>query len=172
MPDINFGEWIIIAVIALVVVGPRNLPDLAHKIGGWMREARAMATDFRVGLEREISELGDVQSDLKGLASEISNPLKEIRDELGSVSGELKPLDWTGPVTDHGPTAADAAEDFKKIHGITDGAPTDAEPEISPKRSAKNEADLRDQDGLGPSVAAEPGRTESDGTEPDPGDEA
>lgn len=171
MPDINFGEWIIIAVIALVVVGPRNLPDMAHKIGGWMREARAMASDFRVGLEREISELGDVQSDIKGLASEISGPLKEIRDELGSVPGELKPLDWTGPVTEHGPTAADAAEDFKKIHGISD-APTDAEPEISPKRSAKNEADLREQDGSGAPTAAELGQIESDRAEPDPGDEA
>ncbi len=172
MPDINFGEWIIIAVIALVVVGPRNLPDLAYKIGGWMREARAMATDFRLGLEREISELGDVPSDLKGLASEISKPLKEIRDELGSVSGELKPLDWTGPVTEQGPTAADAAEDFKKIHGITDEAPTDAEPEISPKRAAKNQADLQDQDGSGTLPAAEPGRIEPAGAEPDPGGEA
>jgi sec-independent protein translocase protein TatB len=172
MPDINFGEWIIIGVIALVVVGPRNLPDLAHKIGGWMREARAMATDFRVGLEREISELDEVRSDLKGLGSELSKPLKEVRDELGSVPGELKPLDWTGPVTENGPTAADAAEDFKKIHGITDDAPADVTPEISPKRVAKNEADLRDQNGSGAAAAAEPGGTESDRTEPDPGAES
>lgn len=172
MPDINFGEWIVIAVIALVVVGPRNLPELAHKIGGWMREARAMATDFRVGLEREISELGDIQGDLKGLSAEISKPLKEIKDELGSVSNELKPLDWTGPITEQGPTPADAAEDFKKIHGISDGGPVDAAPEISAKRAAKNEADLRDENGSDALAADGPPRTEPDGTEPDPDDEA
>ena len=128
MPDINFGEWMIIALIALIVVGPRNLPDLSRKLGGWMREARAMATDFRVGLEREIAELDEVRSDLKNLGTEVSQPLMEIKDELGSVSGELKPLDWTGPVAASGPTPEDSARDFNRIHGIVDGP---NEPEVS-----------------------------------------
>ncbi|MDH5373180.1 MAG: Sec-independent protein translocase protein TatB [Acidimicrobiia bacterium] len=153
MPDINFGEWMIIALIALIVVGPRNLPDLSRKLGGWMREARAMATDFRVGLEREIAELDEVRSDLKDLGSEVSQPLMEIKDELGSVPGELKPLEWTGPVAASGPTPDDSARDFNRIHRIADG-PDAAEPSgISAKRAAKNEAE-RNRVDEGPAAVA------------------
>jgi sec-independent protein translocase protein TatB len=152
MPDINFGEWMIIALIALIVVGPRNLPDLSRKLGGWMREARAMATDFRVGLEREIAELDEVRSDLKNLGTEVSKPLTEIKDELGSVSGELKPLDWTGPVAASGPTPDDSARDFNRIHGITDGQDETETPGISAKRAAKNEAE---QNSVGEGPAAD-----------------
>lgn len=152
MPDINFGEWMIIALIALIVVGPRNLPDLSRKLGGWMREARAMATDFRVGLEREIAELDEVRSDLKNLGSEVAKPLTEIKDELGSVPGELKPLDWTGPVPPSGPTPADSARDFNRIHGIANGPDEPETPGISPKRAAKNEAERNNVDD-GPAAA-------------------
>ena len=153
MPDINFGEWMIIALIALIVVGPRNLPDLSRKLGGWMREARAMATDFRVGLEREIAELDEVRSDLKNLGTEVSQPLMEIKDELGSVSGELKPLDWTGPVAASGPTPEDSARDFNRIHGIVDGPNEPEVSGISAKRAAKNEAERNSVD-EGPAAAA------------------
>ncbi len=153
MPDINFGEWMIIALIALIVVGPRNLPDLSRKLGGWMREARAMATDFRVGLEREIAELDEVRSDLKNLGTEVSQPLMEIKDELGTVPGELKPLDWTGPVTASGPTADDSARDFNRIHGIADGQDEPEAPGISAKRAAKNEAEMNNVD-EGPDAVA------------------
>jgi len=164
MPDINFGEWMIIALIALIVVGPRNLPDLSRKLGGWMREARAMATDFRVGLEREIAELDEVRSDLKNLGTEVSQPLREIKDELGSVPGELKPLDWTGPVAATGPTPDDSARDFNRIHGIADGQEEPETPGISAKRAAKNEAELNNVD-EGPAAAvhaAEPAAGDTD----------
>ena len=117
MPDINFGEWIIIALVALIVVGPRKLPELAHKIGGWVREARAMATDFRVGLEREIADLDTVRDDIRSISEEVSRPIKEVAAELEAASDDLKPLAWTGPVTEQGPTAADAEQDFNRIHG-------------------------------------------------------
>ena len=170
MPDINFGEWMIIALIALIVVGPRNLPDLSRKLGGWMREARAMATDFRVGLEREIAELDEVRSDLKNLGTEVSQPLMEIKDELGSVPGELKPLDWTGPVAASGPTPDDSARDFNRIHGIADGQDEPETPGISAKRAAKNEAERNKVD-EGPAAVAHAATSavaDSDASEAEP----
>ncbi len=166
MPDINFGEWMIIALIALIVVGPRNLPDLSRKLGGWMREARAMATDFRVGLEREIAELDEVRSDLKNLGTEVSQPLMEIKDELGSVSGELKPLDWTGPVAASGPTPDDSVRDFNRIHGIVDGPEETETPGISAKRAAKNEAERNSID-EGPAAVANAATDSSSETDAD-----
>ena len=144
MPDINFGEWMIIALVALVVVGPRNLPDLAKKIGGWVREARSLATDFRLGLEQEIAEISEVKEGLVGLGNEIRQPLEGVRDELTDVGKELtdaapdleglnsKPLAWTGPVSEQGPTPEDAAADFERIHGVAD-APTDDDDESKPQ---------------------------------------
>lgn len=156
MPDINFGEWMILAVIALVVVGPRNLPDLSRKLGGWMREARAMATDFRVGLEREIADLDEIRADLKGIGEEVAQPLKEAKGELGSVSKDLKPLDWNGPIPSAGPTPADSAEDFKKIHGlpadedsdVDAGDGNDGEPIVEPEDSVADSSDPETDEGV------------------------
>lgn len=121
MFDINGGEWFIILLVALVVVGPRRLPELAKKAGTWLRSVRAMATDFRVGLEREIAELEEPLQSVKG---DLAQPLKSVGDEIKAVRSELKdagravtgPLEWTGPTPDRGPTPADAAADLARIN--------------------------------------------------------
>lgn len=168
--DFNFGEIVIIALVALVVVGPRNLPGLANRIGGWVREARSMANEFRLGIEREISELDDVKEELTQLGKEIADPLKEVGDELARpieeanaelsrgiteaqaelaepivdepvpddeqsakrqrmAANDLKPLAWTGPVTDRGPSPDDAAADFDRIHTLGEDLLADRPPE-------------------------------------------
>jgi sec-independent protein translocase protein TatB len=68
MFDVGFWELTIIAVVALLVLGPERLPALARTAGTWMGRARRLAMDLRRELEREV----DVRSDLRDLGGEIA----------------------------------------------------------------------------------------------------
>lgn len=55
MFEIGFQEIVVIALLALIVLGPEKLPKLAAKLGHWTGRARSMARNLRQQLESEIS---------------------------------------------------------------------------------------------------------------------
>jgi sec-independent protein translocase protein TatB len=55
MFEVGFSEILLIAVIALVVLGPKKLPKLAADIGRWVGRARAMARQLRAQLDQEVN---------------------------------------------------------------------------------------------------------------------
>ena len=57
MFDIGAMELFIIAIVALIVVGPKDLPRLLKTVGGFVRKARDLATEFRMGVETLASEV-------------------------------------------------------------------------------------------------------------------
>ena len=93
------GEVIIILILALVVLGPSRLPEVARKLGKWTAELRASAREVRRGLEAEVADLKQPIEDIK-------------RDIEGSGLGGLE---WTGPKPVSGPTPEDAMADLERI---------------------------------------------------------
>ena len=70
--SIGGPELLLILVIALLVFGPRKLPDLGRTIGRAMAEFRRASNDFRSTLEKEIdAEKQEIVSETKGLASDL-----------------------------------------------------------------------------------------------------
>jgi sec-independent protein translocase protein TatB len=55
MFEVGFTEILVIAVLALIVLGPEKLPRVAAQLGRWMGRARAMARQFREQLEEEVT---------------------------------------------------------------------------------------------------------------------
>jgi Tat protein translocase TatB subunit len=96
-------EIFVILLVALVVLGPSRLPEVARKMGGWVAELRKAAREIREGLEAEVSEV-------KELADEISAPLKEVSKEMSDAA---KFADDPGlqPTTPSPPKAPDASAD-------------------------------------------------------------
>ena len=56
MFDIGYSELLLIAIVTLLVVGPKELPNLLRSIGKWTGKARAMARHFRSGFDTMIRE--------------------------------------------------------------------------------------------------------------------
>jgi sec-independent protein translocase protein TatB len=110
---IDGGEWIVIVLVALMVLGPERLPMLSRKLGGWARELKMAAREMRTGLEAEVGDIKQVRDDLV-------QPIKEVRSSLRDVSrlaAESNPsrIPWDGPKPVSGPTPADAMADLDRI---------------------------------------------------------
>ena len=56
MFGINYSELLVIALVALVVIGPKDLPRVMRQVGRWIGKAQAMARHFRSGIDTMIRE--------------------------------------------------------------------------------------------------------------------
>ncbi|HEX8217498.1 MAG TPA: Sec-independent protein translocase protein TatB [Allosphingosinicella sp.] len=63
MFGIDSGELLIVAIVALIVIGPKDLPNVMRTVGHWVGRARGMAKHFRSGIDTMIreSELEEMQ---------------------------------------------------------------------------------------------------------------
>ncbi len=96
MFGIDSPELLVIAIVALVVIGPKELPGLLRTWGRWMAHMRGMAAEFRSHVDEMVrqSELDDVKKQLEsaqdGLDLKSLDPTKQIRDAIqdGMAEGE------------------------------------------------------------------------------------
>src|SRR5688500_14828058 len=56
MFDIGYTELLVIAIVALVVIGPKDLPRVMRTVGTWVGRARGMARHFRSGIDTMMRE--------------------------------------------------------------------------------------------------------------------
>lgn len=107
------GELIIILIVALIVLGPTRLPDIARKAGEYATELRKAAREIQRGLEAEVSDLKAASDEIKAVKDEFKKPLDDIRKGVDEVG--VSRLEWTGPKPLSGPTPADAMADLDDI---------------------------------------------------------
>lgn len=91
-PGIGAPELLILIVLALVVVGPRDLPLMMRKVGRFVGQARSMAREFQRGFDelgRE-AEMAELKKEIDALKE--SNPANALRRELQDVESELRDL--------------------------------------------------------------------------------
>ncbi|HZP19157.1 MAG TPA: Sec-independent protein translocase protein TatB [Bauldia sp.] len=92
MFDIGWSELLVIAVVAIVVIGPKDLPGALRAFGRWTGKVRRMAGDF----QRQFSEaLKEAElDDLHKLGKEVKNAVTErvnlMREETGKAVGEVR----------------------------------------------------------------------------------
>jgi sec-independent protein translocase protein TatB len=89
MLGLDFSELIIIGVVALVVVGPKELPQLLRTVGQWVAKARRMASEFQGQMNEAIreAELDDVRKSVDDLRS--LSPKALVAEHLTSVTRTL-----------------------------------------------------------------------------------
>lgn len=96
MFDIGWSEMAVIALLTLIVIGPRELPRVLRTVGQWVRKAQSLAREFQRGLD-DMAREADLE-DAKKLVDagrSIANPKKMVMDTLdptGSLGDEAKDL--------------------------------------------------------------------------------
>ncbi len=84
LPDIGGAELLVIAAVALIVVGPKDLPVLLRKLGQFVGKIRGMANEFRASFDEMArqSELDDLRREVEAMrAGQYANPVQVAVDE-------------------------------------------------------------------------------------------
>ncbi len=136
MFDIGWSELLVIAVVAIVVVGPKDLPDMLRNLGRGMKAMRRMAADFQGQFNEALreAELDDVKNEFTKLRSSARDltrlpDLQSIaRDEIKSAIEGPNP----GPVL---PAALPEAQLPEMREPVIDAAPAPID-DVPAKRKA------------------------------------
>jgi sec-independent protein translocase protein TatB len=159
MFDIAWSEFLVVAVVALVVVGPRDLPALLRTVGKTVASLRRMASEFQGQFNEAMreAELDDLKNQVTGLKNSASkmvgaSPFQIARDEIKNALID-KPRTTPSALAGEGP-AADVAE--RTPSALAPPAPEIAPVEdVAPPREAEFAAAPERR-------AAEAGRVEPD----------
>ena len=143
MFGIDSSELLVIALVALVVIGPKDLPRVMRTIGNWVGKARGMAGHFRAGVDNMIreSELADMEKKWK---AENERIMREHPAPLpGPAPAPAEEEKWPEPVMDELPPPANtlaapakAPARRPKAPPRGGGPPRRAAPPIPPPRPA------------------------------------
>jgi sec-independent protein translocase protein TatB len=94
--DIGWPELLLIGVVALVVIGPKDLPRALRVAGFWVRKARTLSREFQSSIDQMIreAELDEVRQDLKKVAEfDVGREIRQTVDPTGDLAESIKPPD-------------------------------------------------------------------------------
>ena len=128
MLDLGWTELLVIGIVALIVVGPKDLPVLFRNVGRWIGRMKGMAREFSTAMNQAADEAGvkDIQKSLKSA----TNPMKSAMDGVKDATSSLGKMDFD---PDSEKLSAERAEQAKKIKASTARA--------AAERKAKEAAD-------------------------------
>lgn len=91
---VGLPEIILIMVLALIVVGPQRLPELAAQLARLVRQARRYAGQVTSQLKGELGDVTqdyeDLRQELRQLRQELTQQAKPLQDELDAARADLK----------------------------------------------------------------------------------
>jgi len=104
LPEIGMSELVVIAIVALIVVGPKDLPVLLRRFGQFMAKLRGMASEFRASFDEMArqSELDDLRKEVEAMRRgqfgdvnvgdhEMRSTVSEIEQSMADVGVQLHP---------------------------------------------------------------------------------
>jgi sec-independent protein translocase protein TatB len=140
MFDISWTEFLLIGIVALVFIGPKELPGVLRTLGQYTRKVRSMAAEFQGQFQEAMreAEMADLKKQVDDMAHDIKSydPLKSAREDVENIGKELnkdfekKPLDLlTG--TGQNTASENAAAPSASEPVAAEAAPPPAAPELA-----------------------------------------
>lgn len=121
MFDVGFSELLIIAVVALVVLGPERLPKAARFAGLWVRKARAQWYSVKSELELELAQ-EEMKKHVQEAENSLKAPVQALSDDLQQSEADIsRELD----------TVAEAAQSGHRTEAGNIAAEMDVPPEAA-----------------------------------------
>lgn len=125
LPEVGASELIVIAIVALIVVGPKDLPILLRRFGQFMAKLRGMANEFRASFDEMArqSELDDLRKEVEAMRRgqfgdtatdynhEMRSTISEIETSMSDVGVQLHPpMSYQYDTTEAPPPPVEIAE--------------------------------------------------------------
>ena len=138
MFDIGWSELVVIAVVALIAIGPKELPAVLRTVGQYMGKVRRMASEFQGQFQEAMreAEMADMKKEFDEMseaASDLTNfdPMQDVQKEIDAAMAD-KPADSSAIEAGTPPAAADGAS--------SEAAALDTPVPVSPDDSARQPA--------------------------------
>lgn len=134
MFDLGMTELLVIGVVALIVVGPKDLPVLFRNVGRWVGKARGMAREFSSAMNEAADQAGvnDIKKGLNAATNPVGSAMDGVKEAAQEMAKSIDPTKFD-PDSETGKLAAERAEQAKKIQASTARA--------AAERKAKEAAD-------------------------------
>lgn len=119
MFDISFTEMLIVAVAALVVIGPERLPRVARQAGQWVTKMRRYVDDVKSDFNRqiELSELRELKRNVEDAARSIEGSVggavDDMKSSFDSVQQSLESTDGSSATT-----ASEPVTNWDEIYAV------------------------------------------------------
>ena len=139
MFDLGWSELLVIGIVALIVVGPKDLPVLFRRVGQFVGKAKGMAREFSSAMNdaADSSGMRDMSSSINKSLKAATNPVGTAMDGVKSAASSLTDLD---PDSETAKLAAKRAEETKKIQAATARAAAERKQREATEALAKAEA--------------------------------
>jgi len=139
--DIGWPELMLIGVIALVVIGPKDLPRALRVAGFWVRKARTLSREFQSSIDQMIreAELEEIRQDLKKATEfDLEKEIRSTVDPTGELAESIKPPDLPDYFEEPGAAAPAITEEAPALPAPTEAALPEpaAAPEDAPEPAA------------------------------------
>ncbi len=91
MFDVGFSELIVIALVALIVIGPERLPRVARTVGALLGRAQRYVNEVKADIQREVDldELKNLKSTFEDAAKTVEQSLHQVEQELQATGESL-----------------------------------------------------------------------------------
>ena len=114
-------EMLVIGIVALSVVGPKDLPMLFRNVGQFVGKARGMAREFQFAMNKAVDESGvkDISKSLKTATNPIGSAFDSVKEAAADATKDINKDFNADPDSETGKLAAKRAEQTKKIQAST-----------------------------------------------------
>ena len=113
MFDIGWGELVVIGIVALIAIGPKELPGVLRSMGQWMGKIRRMSAEFQGQFQEALreAEVADLKKQAEDLTSSVSSSVTSFThfDPLATPAADTSATDTLS--TDTALASADAPPD-------------------------------------------------------------
>ena len=143
MFDISWGKLVIIGVVALLVIGPKELPAVLRQLGQWMTKIRRMAAEFQGQFNEAMreAEMADLKKDVDEMTAKAKSyaefdPIGDVRKELDSTHQQIESAFSDKPAA-AATTPAEATADASTAPAASvEPTPAASEPAVAAKADA------------------------------------
>jgi sec-independent protein translocase protein TatB len=157
MFDISWTEFLLIGIVALIVIGPKELPAVMRTLGQWTRKIRSLAGDFQNQFHEAMreAEMADLKKQVDDMAQDIKqyDPLKDVRGDVEAIGKDLDASLNKAPNKEPGQLANQATSPEANKDTVKESANSPATPGSKEFPIGEAAAELRDKEVAGAGIA-------------------